>query len=720
MKSWMSCDGPKFGFICVIQIILMSIPNIIISDDFPEIPVLIAEEFPDDFVPALLSNGFIGVRPRPNPLEISQTVVGGFVMDHPDYYMESNSPAPYPLATDVKIDGLSYTHQESQLTIIKQRLNLNNGELLTEMLFESPDMKRLNISVVQFASRKVPSLLCQEITLSPEDDMDIELVASIDYSRLRAEFAHIYENQPIPLTVYFKKRPYYENVALMAGFKSKNKLGIAVYINPDSGIVSDEQSPRDLAQVYRLIAKAGVKYRIKTLAAMVADIYHPAPEQQAVRMAGWGKSMGFKKLRTDNREAWKELWKSRVKIYGDPEAQKGLDIAFFYLMSSIHPSSKTGLAPFGLSQYHNYFGHIFWDMDTWMFVPVLLVSPESARSLLESRVKGLEASKGVASLFGYQGAQYSWEASPIDGAEVTPANVATGWAQHHVVADIAIAFWEYQMATGDEIFLRDGTWPVLKSTALWIESRGVYTPRGFEIHDVMGFDESMENITNNAHMNLSCKMAMNAAIACAKKIGINPPDSWMKISESIVVPIDEENGILLPYDDPPPPSDVRYSNGTVQFLFLHDPPLSNEVIKNTYFYEEQCLFRNPEDYPWPKWNVAHVAAPYAVLAAHYGDKERAKTLFEVAWKPFSIKPYGIVKEFRKTNFGAFVTSYGSLLHSVMLGFTGLRISENDWRKYPVSLPQGWDRIEIDRIWIKGVPKKLVAVDGQLPSLLDIQ
>jgi len=720
MKFLASSSLPVFVLVLLIQLINLGTPKNLKANEPPAIPILTAEEFPEEFVPALLSNGFIGVRPRPNPLEISQTVVGGFVMAHPDYYMESNSPAPYPLSTDIKIGGASYTHQESQLTILKQILDMNNGELLTEMLFESPDKKKLSISVVQFASRKVPSLLCQEITLSPEVDMDIEIVASIDYSRLRVEFAHIYEEKPIPLSVYFKKKPYYENVALMAGFKSKNKLGVAVYIKPDSGIVTDRKASRDLAQGYRLDAKAGANYCIITIAAMVAEIYHPAPEQQAVRMAGWGKSMGFNKLRKDNRDVWRELWKSRVKVYGDPEAQRGLDIAFFYLMSNVHPSSKTGLAPFGLSQYHNYFGHIFWDMDTWMFVPVLLASPESARSLLESRVKGLEASKGVASLFGYQGAHYSWEASPIDGAEVTPANVATGWAQHHVVADIAIAFWEYQMATGDEIFLRDGTWPVLKASAQWIESRGVYTTRGFEIHDVMGFDESMENITNNAHMNLSCKMAMNAAIECAKKIGINPPDSWVKISESFVIPIDEDKKIVLPYDAPPPPSDVKYSNGTVQFLFLHDPPLSDDYIKNTYFYEEQCLYRNPEDYPWPKWNVAHVAAPYAVLAAFYGDRKRAKTLFEVAWKPYSIEPYGIAKEFRKTNFGAFITSYGSLLHSVMLGFTGLRISENDWRKYPATLPEGWDRIEIDRIWIKGVPKKVVAVDGQLPRLLDTQ
>jgi protein-glucosylgalactosylhydroxylysine glucosidase len=44
----------------------------------------------------------------------------------------------------------------------------------------------------------------------------------------------------------------------------------------------------------------------------------------------------------------------------------------------------------------------------------------------------------------------------------------------------------------------------------------------------------------------------------------------------------------------------------------------------------------------------------------------------------------------------------------MYGFTGMRIAEGDWRKHPVSLPTGWNRIEIDRIWIKGRPWHVVA------------
>jgi hypothetical protein len=79
----------------------------------------------------------------------------------------------------------------------------------------------------------------------------------------------------------------------------------------------------------------------------------------------------------------------------------------------------------------------------------------------------------------------------------------------------------------------------------------------------------------------------------------------------------------------------------------------------------------------------------------------------------------MIREGPLQDYGCFLTNYGSLLQTVMLAFTGLRISEGDWRKYPASLPAGWSRIEIDRIFVRGEAKKLIATDGVPAKLLDI-
>jgi hypothetical protein len=55
----------------------------------------------------------------------------------------------------------------------------------------------------------------------------------------------------------------------------------------------------------------------------------------------------------------------------------------------------------------------------------------------------------------------------------------------------------------------------------------------------------------------------------------------------------------------------------------------------------------------------------------------------------------------------------------MVGFTGIRVTHPGWAKYPATLPEGWDRLEIDRVWVKGEAKRLVAVNGRPTQLLQV-
>lgn len=78
----------------------------------------------------------------------------------------------------------------------------------------------------------------------------------------------------------------------------------------------------------------------------------------------------------------------------------------------------------------------------------------------------------------------------------------------------------------------------------------------------------------------------------------------------------------------------------------------------------------------------------------------------------------MIREAPSENYGCFLTNFGSLLQTTLLGFTGLRLRGGDWRAYPASLPEGWSRIEVDRLWVRGQPKRLVAENGALADLRD--
>ena len=427
-------------------------------------------------------------------------------------------------------------------------------------------------------------------------------------------------------------------------------------------------------------------------------------------LARWGKLLGFDELRRQNQEIWAELWKSRVEIDGDPDDQRALDAAFFYLHANSHPDSRLAVPPYGFSQYDvNFQGHILWDMDSFIFPAALLTWPQTAKGMLEFRLRGLDAARKKAASFGYQGAQYPWEAA-TDGTEACFPIYDTGWEEVHIVPDVAMAFWEYQTATQDQEFLRRGTWPVLHAVAEWIASRGYFTARGYEIDHVTGPDEGVRNMKNGTYTNAACKLAMKAAIDCAHLVGVTPPEVWERIEREIVIPLDAQKKIVIPYDGATPGN--HYSPGSLQFLFLHGLPVSVDLFRNTYEFEVSSSDRICAS--------GFGCPPSATAAAFFGDRHRAAEIFRATWQHNWIEPYGLTREYPPFADGSYVTNYGSLLMAAMLGFTGLRITDGDWAQYSAILPEGWNRITLDRIWIKGKPMKVVAENGKRAVITEIK
>jgi len=661
---------------------------------------MVVDNFSKKFDPAYLSNGLIGIRPGPNPLVDAMTYVSGYVSAGVPYEVESLSPAPYPFETDLVINEISLLKRPDLLQVKRQTLDMASGELLTEMAFLPASGTTLVVEVLQFASRSVPSLLCQEIRLHAPSDMEIAFVPRIG-------------TPSVPGQVFATEPPERTNIDLVMGLTSDgglSKLGIAVIVAAPEGPIRREELARTeagIARPYHLKARSGQELRLQTISALISSLYHPEPMVEAIRLANWGAMLGFDELREKNRSAWDDLWQSRVKVTAGNDAQRVLDAAFFYLHSSLHHSTLTGMPPFGLSQHEHYYGHSFWDTESWSLLPVTLASPETGRALVDFRLRSLEWAKREAALYGYRGAQFPWEAGQTAGFETTPTFAATGWAEQHVTPDVALGFWEYQLATNDQPFLRDGTWPVLKVVAQWIESRVVATNRGFEIHHIMGPDEGINNVNNDAYVNLICKMVLAAAIRCGQKVGEATPSSWTKIQRDLILPIDRSSNVLQAYDNVP-----AEQPGFLDCLTVHDPPISLDILRNTYRQEDALRQAKPS------FIIGFAADAIAATAALLNDKRRAAELFDLSWKTSWLEPFGMIREVPTQDYGCFLTDFGSLLQTVMLGFTGLRVNEGDWRKHPAALPEGWSQIEIDRIWVRGEPKRIVAVDGAPAKLLN--
>jgi trehalose/maltose hydrolase-like predicted phosphorylase len=668
----------------------------------------------DHFARAYLGDGLLGIRPNPNPLSQAETVAAGYVFSNPVGGFEMAAPAPYPLGADIRVGSASLLNDSAEVRIERQTLDMAHGELVTEMTFAPAGGSRIELRVTQFAVREVPSLLCEQIEITSSQDGVVEIVPQI-------------QHQGAPGTIYRDEIPgTNKEVSFVLGMESDrhSRIGEAVVVTPS------EDLERGTGGVFRFTLQEKRTVSVRIIAAIVTSAYDPQPDLQAIRVAGWGAMLGWDALRAENRAAWSELWRSRIVVDGDPASQRALDAAFFYLHSSVHKDLLTGVPPFGMSQWADYAGHVFWDMDSWDLPAVVTADPEAARAMVLYRARGLPAAERKASTFGMDGAMYPWEAG-LDGSEQTPSEAETGWAEQHIVPDVAVSAWEYYEATGDKQTLREAVWPILRAVADWIVHRGTFTKRGFEISHVMGHNEWVANVSNDSMVNLLCRMALRDAITAAKAIGEAPRPEWSTIERAIYLPQDSTRKIIEPFSHDGPLTYFNesknrfeevdlsehpeaYTLNNTQILVFHDPPIAPELYRNTWNYEETLRAKRvaSPSVPGSVRSPGFSIPPLAACAAMFDDRKEAAELFHLAAAEYVTGPFDIPKEYRPYNDGAYITNNASLLMAALYGFTGMRISEDDWRKYPVSLPTGWQRIKIDRIWIKGHPWHLTAEQGK--------
>ena len=191
--------------------------------------------------------------------------------------------------------------------------------------------------------------------------------------------------------------------------------------------------------------------------------------QATLAMASRRDSRGFEQLLAAHQAAWHELWQSDILVDGDPHAQQALHSDLYYLLSNSDGRTRPG---------------------PW--------APASHAQLRLPRLLGqrlLGVSGAAAPAPGARQAHRDVQASHHgSGARARPAvrgqghHVPVGsgsrdrrrphaifaygvYREIHVNADIAIAQWQYYLATGDEAGSKSYGWPVIREIAEFRVSR---------------------------------------------------------------------------------------------------------------------------------------------------------------------------------------------------------------------------------------------------------
>jgi trehalose/maltose hydrolase-like predicted phosphorylase len=667
----------------------------------------------DDHLPAYLASGVVGLRVLNPPLRGGVATLGGLAEVHPLAQVEGTGRAPYPLAGDLRMAGIRLSDFPGQVRGAQQHYDFASGELTSRFRFVGAEATA-EVEVVTFCSRTHPSVVAQQVEVTVDRACDLEVSARVDTNEV-----------PGRVVSRFNRPPADERGEVVGGLHWETNggmmsCGVAVattFSDPDAErLTADRDTDARVVITHRCQARARTRYRMVQVAAMVPSGVHSQPDLQAARLATNAARLGFDELREQNRAEWSRLWRSRILLHGaDRRWQDLADAAFFYVNTSVHSSSLASTHIFGLSRwydYHYYYGHVMWDIEAFAVPALLLTQPHAARALLDFRSRTSYAARLNAQLNGYRGLQYPWQAAPRKGQEATPGAGDGAATQHHISANVAIAFAKYVEATGDTEFDRVDAWPVLKGVADWIESRVAESPRGYEILRADGIAERQQVSDNSAYVNMTAQLALRHAIACGERNGFRVPDQWRRIDRGLYLPTDDTGKVIVDHEDFQATEEKAATPAALAALFPAgyqvDPAVERATIEH-YLDVADDYIGSPM-----------LSALYPTWASWIGDRKRALRLLDEGYAAFTSPRFMDVHEYDPAKFpdepvsGPFMANMAGFLLTLCYGFTGLRSSMDDptmWPERPVCLPQGWDAIEINALHVRDRTAHLRAEHG---------
>ena len=450
-------------------------------------------------------------------------------------------------------------------------------------------------------------------------------------------------------------------------------------------------------------------YTFYKYAGIVSSPETSRPMDLAEQTARTARSRGYQSLWADNARAWRTLWESSIDIEGNPELQQLVRSMQFYLLSNARAGTAMGVGPMGLSP--GYFGHIFWDSDTWMFPSLLLTHPDIAKSLVMFRARTLGAAQSNAKSHGYRGAMYPWEADEI-GEETTPAFAGQN-AQYeiHVTGDVPLAQWQYYLATGDRAYLARYGYQVISETANFWVSRATYdTVRGrYDIRNVVSVDEGLVGITNDSYTNSIALRNLQIADAASRVLGRRPDPSWSKVAAKLVIPFDSVKQYHPTYEGAKQGSE----GGNIPLLtFPLEMAMSDSVSFNDLSYALKLLAQQGA-------GGMMTITLYPLVAAELGQRTLIDSLLvRKVYEQYPHGPFLVLSETPTNQSVNFLTGAGGFLQQFIYGYTGLRLTEKGVvAKFKPILPSSISKLTVRGVRSRG-KRYDVIVEGSSRRMIE--
>jgi trehalose/maltose hydrolase-like predicted phosphorylase len=636
---------------------------------------------PTNYYGITVGNGMIGIVSSPEPFKVKNVVLAGTY----DLYGRgrvSNFLTSFNLL-NMRLDINGKGMDVSSVKNFKQELNMHRAAFTSSFDYQD----QAAISYTYYSLRQLPFCVLMEVKITAKKDLVIAVASVMEAPDALRDVQNYYNEIDRP----------HVTIGLLTS-SAKSPTGKLQLCASTSFLFSEEHTkePRVIHEMwdsnmhlmkFTKTIKAGETYSFCIVGTSISSALNEDPLNEAERLTIFARLEGRDRLIAFHEKAWADLWKSDILIDGDARSQQDIHNMLYHLYSFARAGNSFAPSPMGLSGL-GYNGHVFWDMDVWMFPVYLVLHPEIARSLMDYRFERLEAAKQNALSHGLKGAMYPWESAGT-GVEETPVWALSGPFEHHITACVALAAWNYYCVTQDKNWLKEKGWPILSATAdFWASRVERNGPGKYDINNVVAADEWAENIDNDAFTNAAAKANLQNATKAALLLGFTPNPDWKLVEQNIPV---------LTFPDGSTKEHAAYKGEGIKQadVNLLAYPLKEitdpKQIKTDLEYYNK---RIPE-----AGTPAMTEAIFTLLYARLGDNTNAWKWFKDAYIPNLNPPFRVIAETKGGTNPYFATGAGGVLQAVLMGFGGLDITSEGIVQLKTVLPDVWKKLTITGVGI---------------------
>ncbi|HEX5961519.1 MAG TPA: glycoside hydrolase family 65 protein [Rhodanobacteraceae bacterium] len=685
------------------------------------------------YFPSYLANGYFstmttvrGTGPAPGYMVAFMDYTGGDI----------SRPAAIPGWSEIDYNAgtgwLNSTRLDPEIFAgYAQTLNMRDGTLATSYRFTYAG-KATDVAVMTFVSQADPHFAATRFSITPQFDGKVQLqfpfrlwsghqprfpIASMTGDEMIAAVIASGQNlndKPVPTP---DRAPvwYPGTTRITADGGDTQRLTLWLDGRAVNGLTMAEAAAIELPPALKVVdvklEKTSDKLSLDLVAEVRKGVTYTFTKYVAASRQDWGgdaqadvalarkaRATGFDKLLARHVAAWHDLWKSDIIVDHDDKVQRALHSDLYYLLSNTTVGTAWSVGACALTP--NYAGHVFWDADSWVFPALLLLHPERARSIVMFRHRTMRGARERAQQYGVKGLMYPWESDPQKGIDVTPHFAYGVYREVHVNADIAIAQWQYWLATGDRAWLKQYGWPVIEGIAEFWKSRVTYDKAHdrYEILHATSTDEAYDDVPNDTFTNAAAAKALRIANKAAALVGAKADPAWATIAAKMYLPFDEKNQRHYDFDPSVPHDKVTWWGSSLIFLMYPnlDLPMSPEVRRNDFDFQLQAL-KTHGDNPNEMMMVM-----ITVGAAEVGDAGAVGYWIHRNLEGFLQPPFNVRTETATNNAGYLLATSAGFVQNFLYGLSGLRIDDKGLEAaYAPILPPDWKSVELKDVTFRG-------------------